>query len=411
MEIGIDTLKNIIDIVGDTFYLLDTKQFKKNYKELENAFRNVYPKTNLCYSYKTNYIPRLCSIVHEMGGYAETVSDMEIEIAKKVGVPSDKIVFNGPYKNQQAMEKLLLEGGNVNIDSLYDFDIATKLAKKNKTTKIGIGLRCNFDIGDGVTSRFGFDVTGEDFRYVLGEIRNIENLYLRGFHCHFATRSLNTWSNRVKEMLEIVDEFYPKIPEYISLGGGLYGKMKESLQKQFDTHIPTYDEYAKVVADQFQLKYGSNPLGEQPWLFIEPGSALSGDTMKFFSKVVSIKDVRGKKVATVLGSIYNINPTLNTKNPPLTVYKTGKGKRENHKNMDFGGFTCIESDYLYRNYSGELAEGDEVMFDNIGSYSIVLKPPFILPNFPVVELGEKNEVIVIKRQEMFDDLFKTYSFS
>lgn len=411
MEIGVDTLKKTIDIIGDTFYLLDTKQFKKNYIELINAFRNVYPKTNLCYSYKTNYIPRLCSIVREMGGLAETVSDMEIDIAKKIGVPSGNIVFNGPYKNQQAMEKLLLEGGNVNIDSLYDFNIVTKLAEKRKSTKIGIGLRCNFDIGDGITSRFGLDVTGEDFRYILKKIGKTENIYLKGFHCHFATRSLNTWSNRVKEMLQAVDKYYPGTPEYISLGGGLYGKMKESLQKQFNTHIPTYNEYARVVAAEFQIRYGSNSADKQPWLFIEPGSALSGDTMKFFSKVVSIKDVRGKKIATVLGSIYNINPTLNTKNPPLTVYKMGRGKRESYKNIDFGGFTCIESDYLYRNYSGELAEGDEVMFDNIGSYSIVLKPPFILPNFPVIELGEKNEVIIIKRQEMFDDLFRTYSFS
>ena len=74
------------------------------------------------------------------------------------------------------------------------------------------------------------------------------------------------------------------------------------------------------------------------------------------------------------------------------------------------GFTCIESDYLYRGYNGPLAVGDMVVFDNVGSYSVVLKPPFILPNFPMVELTDDGEVRVIKRQETFDDLFHTYSF-
>jgi len=39
--------------------------------------------------------------------------------------------------------------------------------------------------------------------------------------------------------------------------------------------------------------------------------------MKFACKVESIKNIRGKDIATVLGSIYNINPTLNKKNPPV----------------------------------------------------------------------------------------------
>jgi diaminopimelate decarboxylase len=39
----------------------------------------------------------------------------------------------------------------------------------------------------------------------------------------------------------------------------------------------------------------------------------------------------------------------------------------------------------------------------------VLKPPFILPNFPIIEWdGEKTKVV--KRKETFDDLFKTYVF-
>ena len=50
-----------------------------------------------------------------------------------------------------------------------------------------------------------------------------------------------------------------------------------------------------------------------------------------------------------------------------------------------------------------------MVFENVGSYSVVLKPPFILPNFPIVELCD-GQARVVKRKETFDDLFCTYEF-
>jgi diaminopimelate decarboxylase len=38
-----------------------------------------------------------------------------------------------------------------------------------------------------------------------------------------------------------------------------------------------------------------------------------------------------------------------------------------------------------------------------------MKPPFILPNFPVLDINGET-VEVIKRAETFDDLFHTFSF-
>ncbi|MEM8096396.1 decarboxylase, partial [Morganella morganii] len=72
-------------------------------------------------------------------------------------------------------------------------------------------------------------------------------------------------------------------------------------------------------------------------------------------------------------------------------------------------YTCIESDYLYRGYQGNLDIDDFIMLDNAGSYSIVFKPPFILPNVPVVEI-KNNKINVIKRQETFNDVFSTFSW-
>lgn len=400
-----EEIKRLSEKVGDAFYMLDSKQFKENFIELKSEFSKIYPDFNIAYSYKTNYTPKLCRIVNELGGFAEVVSDMEMEIALRIGVEPEKIIWNGPYKNAKKVEQLLVMGGTVNIDSAYEIDLVADIADRYPDHKLNIGIRCNFDVGDGVVSRFGFDIDSDDFKEALALFGTHKNLYLIGLQCHFATRRLETWRPRAEGMLALIDKL-GIVPEHIDLGGGLFGKMADSLKAQFDSEIPTYKQYAEAVAPTFAEHFRNSK--KKPLLLIEPGSALVGDCMKFASRVVNIKEVRGKAIATLLGSIYNINPTLNKKNPPIEVYAMGEKQRE-YKDLDFGGFTCIESDYLYRHYDGKLAKGDMVVFGNAGSYSVVLKPPFILPNFPIIDITD-GKLEMIKRGEVFDDLFHTFAF-
>ncbi len=398
-------IKRLTEQIGDAFYMLDSNQFRKNFIELKEEFAKIYPNFNIAYSYKTNYTPKLCKIVNELGGFAEVVSDMEMEIALRVGVDPKNIIWNGPVKNAEKVEKLLVMGGTVNIDSSYEIDLIAKIAEQYPTHRLNIGIRCNFEVQDGVVSRFGFDTESEDFRRAINLFAEHKNLYLIGLQCHFATRRLDTWKPRVEGMLALINKL-GIVPDHIDLGGGLFGKMADSLKAQFDCDIPTYKQYAETVTPVF-ANYFKNA-EKKPMLLIEPGSALVGDCMSFASRVINVKEVRGKAIATLLGSIYNINPTLNKKNPPIEVFPTGEEQKE-FTDLDFGGFTCIESDYLYRHFDGKLAKGDMVLFGNVGSYSVVLKPPFILPNFAIIDISE-GELEIIKRAEEFDDLFHTFSF-
>lgn len=407
MELSYNILNDISRSHGDAFYLLDTEQFELNFHELLKAFRKFYPETYIAYSYKTNYTPRLCRMVDDMGGYAEVVSDMELEIARRIGVPYSKVHFNGPVKNFEAVREVILGGGIVNLDDYVEVPAITELAAQHPDMTINVGLRCNFQINDGTLSRFGFDVEKKEFSELVAHLNGIGNIRIAGLHCHFASRRGETWKPRAEGICRLADELCPELPDHVDLGGGLFGKMKNSLKAQFGMHIPTYKEYAQEAAATIAQHF--NGCEHQPQLFIEPGSALVGDAMRFAARVKSIKDIRGKKIATLMGSIYNINPTLNKKNPPLTVMHDETLPTSEYADLDFAGFTCIESDYLYRGYNGPLSLGDFVVFENVGSYSVVLKPPFILPNFPILELRE-GRIDVIKRQETFDDLFHTYTF-
>lgn len=388
---------------GEAFYLLDSAQFRKNFIELKAAFNDIYPNWNIAYSYKTNYTPKLCKIVNELGGYAEVVSEMELEIAKRVGCKADRIIWNGPIKNVPIMEQFLLEGGTVNIDCKEELEQIKDIHDRHQGKLIHVGIRCNYEVNDGVVSRFGFDTEGEDFMEAVKFATTTPNVKFINFQCHFAKRQIAYWPARAKGMVELIDRL-GIIPERIDIGGGLFGKMADSLKAQFSCEIPDYQAYAKAAAQVFADYFKDKDV--KPELLIEPGSAVVGDCMKFVGTVKTIKNVRGKWIATVLGSQKNISMT--GINPPMEVIAMG-GEQQDYIDLDFVGFTCIEGDVLYHNYTGKLAHQDAIVISNCGSYSLVMKPPFILPNFPVLDISE-GKTEVIKRAENFDDLFHTFNF-
>lgn len=403
MQINRQIISTLQSEYGEAFYLLDSVQFRKNFQELKEAFNKIYPHANIAYSYKTNYTPKLCKIVNELGGYAEVVSEMELEIAKRIGCKPDRIIWNGPIKNVPIMEQFLVEGGTVNIDCQEELAQVKDICEHHQDNLLHVGIRCNYDVNDGVVSRFGFDIDGEDFLEAVKFATTTKNVKLNNFQCHFAKRQIAYWPARAKGMVELIDRL-GIIPERIDIGGGLFGKMADSLRAQFSCEIPDYTAYAEAAARLFADYFADKDV--KPELLIEPGSAVVGDCMKFVGTVKTIKNVRGKWIASVLGSQKNISMT--GINPPMEVIAMGEEQKE-YKDLDFVGFTCIEGDVLYHNYNGKLAHQDVIVISNCGSYSLVMKPPFILPNFPVLDISE-GKAEVIKRAENFDDLFHTFTF-
>ena len=73
--------KNLAEIMRNNsmrgVYLFNADRFIRNFTDLQNEFRQIYPNTSIGYSYKTNWMPEIGSIVHTLGGYAEVTSPME----------------------------------------------------------------------------------------------------------------------------------------------------------------------------------------------------------------------------------------------------------------------------------------------------------------------------------------------
>lgn len=398
-------IERLSNKLGDAFYILDSARFVKNYLELINSFRNIYPNTNIAYSYKTNYIPELCALIYAYGGYAEVVSDMEYTLAKRLGVPDSSIYFNGPYKKEAFLEKVLLAGAHVNLDSLAEVRMILALAQRYTDHNFFVGLRCNFDIGT-KTSRFGLDCEGDEFLSALACFNKTPNIHISGLHCHFPNRDLQSFRARTEKMIALLKNTdFPEL-QYISFGGGYLGKIPPELAQSMNVPPATYAQYAEVIAGAMRKYFDDS---QEVQLIIEPGSALVADTMSLVARVVSTKIVRGRYIATLAASSFNVNPSVKDVQRPIEVFSPKCTTQNNIHSWDIAGYTCIEDDILYKGYEGALGEGDIVVFYNVGSYSVVCKPPFILPNIPIIDIGIHSEQI-LKKNESFEDIFSTYTF-
>lgn len=407
VQLSYSILQDIANQHGNAFYLLDSQLFEANYKEMLACFRKYYPNTHIAYSYKTNYTPKLCQVINRNGGYAEVVSEMEMWLAMKLGVNPCNIYYNGPYKKECDIKKLMLLGGHINCDSQYEIAIIEAIAKQNTNIDFSVGIRCNLNIGQDEVSRFGFDTETEDFVDAIKKINSISNVRVTGLHIHLPYRTLDSFDKRMISLQRILVKFKDYPWEYISLGGGYMGKVDDDLAREFTFTPPTYEQYAVAVAGKMNKMFGN--MIKQPKLIIEPGSALVANTMQYVIRIVDIKRVRNKYIASTTGSTFCINPSVKGIKRPIEIYTYGEDACF-YEGLDMAGYTCIESDYLYQGYTGYLKNNDFVVFKNVGSYSIVMKPPFILPEVPVLGIEDDARICTYKEKQKEDEVFQRFVF-
>ena len=407
MRIDRSLAEKIKSKYGLPCYVFDEKAFRDNYLDLLNSLRREYVKYEIAYSYKTNYAPKICSIVKALGGYAEVVSDMEYDIALAVGYSSEKIVYNGPFKGIR-LEEHLLKGGILNIDNLDEIDRICSFASGHKNVKIKVGIRVNINVGQSFISRFGIDSDSKDMDIAIGKLKVFNNIKLVGLHCHIGqSRGLEAWKSRTLQMLELADKYIEGIPEYLDLGSGMFGKMHEDMISQFTVNIPSYEDYAKVTAAIVNEHYKDVLVKDKPILFTEPGTTVDNKYIDLIAEVDNLKTIKGKDFAILNCSIHNLGDVSGSIKLPVQIIKRNKSMGVVTENMDFVGYTCLERDIPYKGYKGEIAKGDYIIFGNVGGYSNVDKPPFILPQCAMIGIMEEHEY-VIKRKETVGDILSTY---
>jgi len=299
----------------------------------------------------------------------------------------------------------------LNLDSHRDIEMLRAVSANHPSIMVAVVLRCNFALHEGgEISRFGMDPDGPEFAQALEVINAAPNLRLKGLHCHFPDRDLESFGLRAEKMVTLLARVFPDTPpEVINIGGGYFSNMPDSLRAQFSVPPAAFSDYGALVGKILNKAYqGAKP----PALFLEPGTALVADTQSFYTQVISTKTVRGKNFATVAGSSFDISPTARSRVLPVTaILDETDTARVGAQAFDVVGYTCIEKDILSEGFTAPLKAGDYLRYDNVGSYSVVMRPPFILPANPVLYTDPSGgELHLIKRRQTTAEVFANFDF-
>lgn len=390
---------------GASFYVADVDGFEDNYRRFLHAFRELYPKTSIGYSYKTNYLPAFILRADELGAYSEVVSPFEYDYARQLGIPGERIIFNGPIKRPDELADALASGAIVNVDSVPELGDVIRVAE-GLGGPFPVGIRCYLS-EHAPRSRFGIDLATPGGRDVLAAIDGAAGLRLAGLHNHQSgDRSAKRYRERTKALIDLHASALDGRPlDFVDVGGGFGGNVSPALAAQLASPPATLQEYAEAVAGQMREAYGH----DGPRLILEPGMALLADTMTFVTRVETTKPHRG--LAVVDGSVFNARPLWDilrgSHNPPITVVPAEHGTPPSTGAWDVVGHSCVEVDVLHRGHEGPLAIGDYVVVENVGAYTTVLNAPFIRGTPPIIEMDHEGATRVLRPELTAQDLARS----
>ncbi|MCP3952517.1 MAG: diaminopimelate decarboxylase, partial [Desulfobacterales bacterium] len=155
-------IDELVSRYGSPLYVYSENTLRNKVREVHQEFSSRYPNVTLAWSYKTNYLQAICAVMHQEGSLAEVVSEMEYSMARNLGIPGERIIFNGPYKPRHVLELAVAEGAMINIDHMDELHDLEQIAQK-RGKAIDVGMRLSLDAGiQPQWSRFGLSLeTGQ----------------------------------------------------------------------------------------------------------------------------------------------------------------------------------------------------------------------------------------------------------
>jgi len=420
----VDDIEKLLNKYDSPLFLLSEKKLRSKYNEFKDAFTEEGIETIIGYSYKTNYLPALCSILKQEGAWAEVVADMEYKLARSLNIPGSRIIFNGCYKTETELNKAVSEDALINIDSFNELElldrVAGSLGKKART-----GIRINFVMGNMPWTKFGFNYESGEAKEALEKISKKKNIKFEAIHNHSGTFNVDPkmYSKSTRIIIELA-EYAKKLglnTKIIDVGGGFPSSNK--LKPQYD--IPGGSKYNENTLQQFSsaimnhLKKAKHLFNKgKPILILEPGRAIVDEAMQLISKVVSKKKDANGNDSIVMDAGVNILPTaywydfepklankLNGSNNNLNG-KTKKNGSNYNGPVKMYGPLCMQIDSINESVNLPSVElGDVIVFSNVGAYNLTQSMQFIQTRPAVVLLGS-NGVELIRRKETWRDIFK-----
>ena len=276
---------------GSPLFVFSEHDMRTKARRAKEAFGNRYKNVSFAWSYKTNYLNAVCQIFHSEGWLAEVVSQFEYEKARALGIPGKDVVFNGPHKPREVLERALSEGAIVQVDNWDELNLIEKIVEKFKKPA-RVGVRVWFDCGiRPIWTKCGFALANGEAAHAAARLAKNPKLNLHTIHTHIGTYILVPEAYRVatQNLVALREQVYLEADTLVpclNLGGGVpSNSLLHGMARPADHVIRPIEEYAEAIASVLNTL----PEKKRPLLRMEMGRHLVDEAGYLLTTVVAMK--------------------------------------------------------------------------------------------------------------------------
>lgn len=353
----------------------------------------------VCYAVKANSNLGVLSAYAALGAGFDIVSGGELERVLAAGGEAGKIVFSGVGKRSDEMRAALRTGIRCfNIESASELTRLDAIARE-LGTRAPIALRVNPDvdpqthpyISTGLRNN-KFGIPFEDACELYRHARTLPGLHISGIACHIGSQLLDPapMAEAAAKLLDLVDELAASgiTLDHIDLGGGL------GIRYRDETPPPVADYLAPLLA-----LFADRP----QQLCFEPGRSLIGNAGLLLSRVEYLKHGTHRNFAVVDAAMNDLaRPSLyDAWHDIVAVAPAAAPQRE----YDIVGPVCESGDFLGRERTLALAEGDLVAVLSAGAYGMTMSSNYNTRPRAAEVMVDGDRVTLVREREEVAALF------
>jgi len=407
-------LDRIAGFAGTPAYVYSRASMEGAYRALDRAFGSL--PHQLCYAVKANSNLAVLRVLANLGSAFDVVSAGELDRLRRVGVSGRRIVFSGVGKTREEIrEALCYPGGHARANGILLFNIESAgelevLLSEAARRPAGTDARplAAIRVNPGVLAgghphiatgahEHKFGVNWQQARQLYLAHKDSRWLTWGGISAHLGSQifSLTPYRQALRRLVSYVRELAMEGIQiaYVDIGGGL--------GIRYTREIPLVpSRYANALARMVR------PLDCR--LLIEPGRALVGPAGVLLTRVLYIKENRGRTFVVVDAAMNDlIRPVLYGATHAITPIVRNHLTATKVTRVNIVGPVCESGDFLALNWPLPLVQpGDVLVVWTAGAYGFVQSSNYNARRRVPEVLVEGREFRIVRQRETYDDLVR-----
>ena len=403
-----EDLEKIIEKYPTPFHIYDEKGIKTYAKRFVKAF-SWNPGFKEYYAIKASPNPFLMKILRNEGFGIDCSSIAELELAERIGMRGDEIMFTSNDTPAYEYKKAIELGAIINLDDIghiqYLADNVGLPALVCFRYNPGSLKEGNAIIGHPEEAKYGFTRSQLFEGYQMLLDKGVKRF---GIHTMVASNELDPdyFAGTAQILFELIADLSKTLGikfEFANLGGGIGIPYKP---EQVEVNLERMSDGIRKNYEKYIISNGLDPIK----IYFESGRAITGPFGYLVSKVLHIKNTY-KKYAGLDSCMANLmRPALYGSYHHISV--PGKENVTTKIMYDVTGSLCENNDkFAINRVLPKVVAGDIVVIHDTGAhghsmgfnYNGKLRSAELL-------LRENGEVVQIRRAETLEDYFATLDF-